>query len=234
MNNVTRLAVAAAAVLVVAVLGYNFLPRSGGVGASAPTPTASPTPTPIPLNGQGPLNGRYLVGSGLTSRVTVAVPAGWSSDADWVVIGPNGNQRPDGMAIRFYPVENVFKNPASLAEGVFDPPVGPKAADLADAIVGDPAWAATRAADTTIGGRPASHLSFTVASLAADGQFDMFSSNGKPDTWGFAKDQVFDLYMLDVAGERVVIDAFHYPGTSASDLAAQQAVLDSIQIDPAP
>src|SRR6476659_6832853 len=50
MNNVTRLAVGAAAVLVVAVLGFNLLPRTGGVGgqaAPAPTPTLAPTDTPI-------------------------------------------------------------------------------------------------------------------------------------------------------------------------------------------
>jgi hypothetical protein len=236
MNNVTRVAVAAAAVLVVAVVGYNFLPRTGvgGYSPPAPTPTPSPTPTPIPLNAQPALDGRYLVGGGLTSRVTVAVPAGWSTDADWVVIGPNGNQAPKGMAIRFYTVANVFKNPRAIAEGVFDPPVGPTAANLADAIVGDPAWAATRAADITIGGQPARHVQFAVpatAGLGPDGQFDMFGAAGNADTYGFAPGQIFDVYIVDVAGERVVIDAFHFPGTSATDLAAQQAVINSIQFE---
>jgi hypothetical protein len=236
MNNLTRMAVAAAAVLVVAVLGYNVLPRTGGVGGPvAPTATPSPTPspTPIPLNGQAKLEGRYLVG-GLTSRVTITVPAGWRTDTDWVVIGPKGNYPPDGMAIRFYTVENVFRNPVSLADGVFDPPVGPAAADLASAIAGDPAWKATGPTSMTIGGRPALHLQFAVAERGSDGQFNMFSSNGDPDIWGFAPGQEFDLYVVDVPGERIVIDAFHYAGTSASDLAAQQGIIDSIQIDPAP
>jgi len=35
-----------------------------------------------------------------------------------------------------------------------------------------------------------------------------------------------------VGGKRLVIDAFHYPGTSAADLAAQTAVIDSIQLAP--
>ncbi len=241
MNNVTRVAAAAAAVFVVAVLGYNLLPRIGGVGGPgaasptvAPAPTPSPTATPIPLSGQGSLNGRYLVGGGRMSRVTVAVPAGWSTDADWVVIGPKGNQSPKGMAIRFYPVVNAFKNPRAVDEGVFVPPVGPTAAELADAIVSDPAWAATRAADVTIDGRPAHHVQLTVpatAGLGPDGQFDMFGVAGNPDIYGFALGQTFDLYIVDVGSERVVIDAFHYPGTSAADLAAQQAVLNSIRFE---
>jgi hypothetical protein len=44
MNTYAKLIVAAAAVLVVAVVGYQFLPRSGGVGGE-PTMTPSPSPT---------------------------------------------------------------------------------------------------------------------------------------------------------------------------------------------
>ncbi len=219
------------------MVGYNLVPRAGGVGGPAtPGPTATPRPTYPPLNGQSTLNGRYTV-VGPHSRVTVQVPAGWSTDTDWVVIGPNGNQAPYGMAVRFYTVGDVYKNPRSISEGVVDPAVGPTAADLAAAIVGDPAWAATQTADVAIDGRPAKHLQFSVpasSGLGADGQFDMFGVAGTPDTWGFALGQVFDLYIVDVGTERVVIDAFHFPGTSASDLAAQQAVLQSIQLDPAP
>ena len=238
MNTLTRLVIAAAAVLAVAVVGYNLLPRAGGVGGPAtPGPTATPRPTYPPLNGQSTLNGRYTVGGGLQSRVTVQVPAGWSTDTDWVVIGPIGNAAPDGMAVRVYTVANAFKNPRSINDGVFDPPVGPTAADLTAAIVGDPAWAATQTADVIIDGRQAKHVQFEVpasSGLGSDGQFDMFGVAGKPDTWGFAPGQMFDLYMLDVGTERVIIDAFHYAGTSAIDLTAQHAVLQSIQLDPAP
>jgi hypothetical protein len=174
------------------------------------------------------------VGGGLRSRVTAEVPAGWTTDTDWVFIGPSGNSAPGGMAIRFYTVENAFKNPRSVADGVFDPPIGPTAADLAAAIVGDPSWAATQSADVTLDGRSAKHLQFAVPGLGSDGRFDMFALAGSPDEFGFASGQIFDLYMVDVGSERVVIDAFHYPGTSATDLAAQQAVINSIQLDPGP
>ena len=46
MNSYAKLIVAAAAVLVVAVVGYQFLPRSGGVGGE---PTIGPSPSPSVL-----------------------------------------------------------------------------------------------------------------------------------------------------------------------------------------
>ena len=45
MNTYAKFALAAAAVLVVAVVGYNLLPGRGGVGG----PTATPSPSPAPL-----------------------------------------------------------------------------------------------------------------------------------------------------------------------------------------
>jgi hypothetical protein len=46
--NPVRIAIAAAAVVVVAIVGYNLLPRSGGNVGGQPTPVPSPTPTPGP------------------------------------------------------------------------------------------------------------------------------------------------------------------------------------------
>jgi hypothetical protein len=45
MNTYAKFALAAAAVLVVAVVGYNFLPGRGGVGG----PNATPSPSPAPI-----------------------------------------------------------------------------------------------------------------------------------------------------------------------------------------
>ena len=44
----------------------------------------------------------------------------------------------------------------------------------------------------------------------------------------------FDQNIIDVGGERLVVEAFHYPGTSEDDLAAQRAVVDSIQFNRVP
>ena len=55
VNAYARLAVAAAAVLIVAVVGYNLLPgQSTGVGGPAPTASPTATPTAAPSTGPSP------------------------------------------------------------------------------------------------------------------------------------------------------------------------------------
>ena len=70
--------------------------------------------------------------------------------------------------------------------------------------------------------------------MGSDGNFYLFSAEAGGEVWGWAPGQVFDLHVVDVDGMRVVIDAFHHPDTSAADLAAQQAVLDSLEFTPDP
>jgi hypothetical protein len=102
VNAYAKLAVAAAAVLIVAVIGYNLLPgRSTGVGGPAPTasPTAAPTATPstgpspsaafpawfTPESGSG---GAGILSSGrqttrsFTPTFTYSVPEGWVNSGD--------------------------------------------------------------------------------------------------------------------------------------------------------
>jgi hypothetical protein len=250
MTDVTRIAAGAAAAIAIAVLGYTMIPSDGGPGGPAVPPTLSPTlsPSPIPsatasttsdgsipaLDNQTSLGGRYLVGSGLRSHVTVAAPADWTAGDDWIVRGPKGYLSPDGMGIRFYPVQDVYKDPTDQGEGVVLPRVGPTVSDLADAIVEHPGWTALQAVDVTMDGFDGKMVRLQIPRDAPEGEFYLFSHAFGGQIWGLEAGQVFDIYIVDVAGERVVIDAFSYPGTSSSDLAAQRAVLDSIEFDPAP
>ena len=54
MPNVIKLAAAAVAVLVVAVVGFQLLPAPGGVGGPAATPAPTPAPTPVPTHAPTP------------------------------------------------------------------------------------------------------------------------------------------------------------------------------------
>jgi hypothetical protein len=214
------------------------------------SPSAEPTPeptiasvssaTPVPrLGSQDPLDaGRYEVDAGPGIDVTVEVPTGWSANGGWVVIGPGGNDEPNGMAIRFYSgTLNLYTNPASPAEGQLDPPVGPTVDDLVGAIVAHPAWTASEPTDISIDGNAGQLVQLTVpadAEFTADDQFVLFVSPDGGQVWGWAPGQTFDLYVVDVDGQRLVIDAFHYPGTTEDDLAAQREVIDSVQASSAP
>jgi hypothetical protein len=232
-----------AAFVVVPAAIIAFALASCQAGSSEPTPTstltesAEPTATPIPrLNGQEPLDpGRYQVNGGVSAVVTVAVPAGWSASGDWVVIGPRGNDLPDGMAIRFYTIPNLAANPLSHSAGNVDPPVGPTVDDMVQAVVAHPALTASEPTDVTIDGHAGQLISITIPTDAelpiVEGgpAFYLYAEPSGGGIWGFAPGQIFDWYIVDVDGQRLIIDSFHYPGTPEADLAAQRSVVESVQ-----
>lgn len=229
-----RIGVVAAVLIIAAVIGVRFLPGSGSVGGP-PAPTARPTPIPL-LNGQAPLPaGRYQLDPTLPMKVTVAVPNGWSASGNWVVFGPKGYQAPNGMAIRFYTVGNLYKNPLSPDAGPLAPPVGPSVDDLVNAMVNHPDWTTTGPTALAIDGHAGKVVHVTLpagVSNATPFYLSVDASGGQ--VWGWVAGQLFDIYVIDVGGKRLVIDAFHYAGTSADDLAAQRAILDSVQLTPIP
>ncbi|MEO7118219.1 MAG: hypothetical protein ABIZ34_04525, partial [Candidatus Limnocylindrales bacterium] len=73
MNNFTRVAVAAAAVLVLAVVAFNVLPRSSGFGTptvtATPTPTASPSPTAAATPSASPTASPVAIGTADQGRL---------------------------------------------------------------------------------------------------------------------------------------------------------------------
>lgn len=238
MSNAHKGGIAAVVVGPAAIIAIAL--ASCQVGSSEPTATptvtmtAEPTATPAPrLNGQDPLDaGRYQVNAGLSTDVSVAVPSGWSAGGDWVVIGSRGNDLPDGMAIRFYTIPNLAANPLAHSEGNLDPPVGPTVDDMVQAIVAHPAWTATEPTDITIDGHAGQLVAITIpmdVELPADDTFYLYAEPGGGGIWGWAPGQTFDWYIVDVDGKRLIIDSFHYPGTSEEDLAAQRTVVESVQ-----
>jgi hypothetical protein len=233
-NTAVRLGLVAAALIVLAFVGLRFLPRAGSVG-QPPAPTARPTLIPL-LNGQPSLPaGRFRVDTSLPMKVSVAVPNGWRATDNWVVLGPKGNQAPDGMAVRFYIVANLYKNPMSPDAGVLAPAVGPSVDDLVNAMVHHPDWTSTGPTAVMIGGYPGQVVHITLpagTSNATPFYLSVDATGGQ--AWGWVAGQIFDIYVIDVGGKRLVIDAFHYGGTSAADLAAQQAILSSVQVTPIP
>jgi len=236
-SNMFRVGIAAAAIIVLAFVAVKFLPGSGSVGgppAATATPTPEPTGTPVPFLGNQPLSaGRYQVDPTLPMEVTVEVPEGWSASEGWVVIGPKGNQAPDGMAIRFYTAANLFVNPLAPDEGVLTPAVGPSVDDLVNAMVDHPDWTTTGPEDITIDGYTGQVVHVTLPAGTSNATpFILFGAANDPQEWGWVAGQVFDIYVIDVGGKRLVIDAFHYPGTSEADLASQEAVIHSVQLAP--
>jgi hypothetical protein len=245
MNTTAKFVLGVAAAALTAAVGFTMLNGGGNVGGpdpSTPDPTSSSSPSPVAaLAGQPDLvAGRYAIASGISMQVTAMVPNGWSAMDRWAVRGPLGYEGPAGMGLRFYTVGNLFNNPGSRADGLQDPPVGPSVDDLIDAIVAQAEWTTSTPSETTIGGFSAKHVRITIPDGAEfdpstdGGAFFLFQDEGSGQIWGLDVGQMFDVYVVDVDGERLVLDAYHYPGTSSADLAALDAVVNSIQIVPAP
>jgi hypothetical protein len=221
--------VAAAAVAAVIAGGALFGgPNLGG----GPTPTPVPIPTPPILSGDALEAGTYrLTVVGVVATITV--PPGWANVQGIGV----GKDIPDVSfaAVVFWPsdeeVAHVYSDPCRWQDGYVDPPVGPTVDDLVTALANQPQRGESVPIDVSIDGYRGKMVELTVPDDIdfADcdgGQF--YSWEGR---FHQAPGQVDRIYVLDVDGRRLVIDAHFTPGTSAGDLAEQQAVLESIRLD---
>jgi hypothetical protein len=235
MNNIAKLSVAAAVVAVAALLGFNYLvaPNIGGPGLDEPSP--SPTPTPAALFGEALEAGTYrlteLPGS---MNATITVPDGWHNVQGF---GVGIEDIPDVSfaAVVFWPsdaeVAHVYADPCQWQDGFVDPPVGPTVDDLATALATQPQRGESVPVDVTIDGYQGKMIELSVPDDINFADCD----NGQFHSWEGrfhqAPGQIDRIYILDVGGQRLLIDANFVPGTSEAALAEHQAVFDSIQLE---
>ena len=167
--------------------------------------------------------------------VTFTVPAGWLGK----VGGPNAVflARADGrgeMAFSFF--EKVYADPCHY-QGALDPPPGPSVDDLATTLASLPGLDVTTPADVTVSGYRGKQLTLTAPASFAD---CTLSPDGSFRVWELPLGATNDLqpgqrdpvWILDVEGQRLVIDAAEQPGMTAEDKAEVQAILDSIRLEP--
>ena len=122
---------------------------------------------------------------------------------------------------------------------MIDPPLGPTVDDLVQALVSHPDWETTAPTDITLDGYQGQLIQLTIPADAEIGEppNDRYFLSLEPDNggiYGWSPGQTFDWYIVDVDGERYIIDAYHYPDTSEEDFAAQRAVVESVQFVPKP
>jgi hypothetical protein len=248
MNSSTfRLGIAAVAMVALALLGWKYLPVSGvgGPPEATPSPTATPLPTPFPtLAGQNMAAGTYrgVLPGEAQGEFMITVPEGWDA------LGLNGVGAPDNdpprraHGILFWDVQNLYIDPLRPQEGLLDPPVGPSVDDLVNALVDHDGWTTTTPVDVTIGGYPGQMLELTVPSdadfVGCDAQgnsarpFAIWSGGG--DSWRCMQGpgQTDYVYVVDVAGERVVVTLIGYPNWNGTYLERLQAMVNSLEFVP--
>lgn len=234
MNIYAKTAIAAAAVVVVAIVGYRFLPGSGGIGSDA-TPT--PRPSAEPATGSLDPGVYYLDSAAVTpARFTFEVPAGWTARSDGYIY-KHGDQ-PEELGLNSYgAVTHVYADACHSAGTLTE--VGPTVDDLVDALDAQVGTDTPGPVDVTVGGLSGKRVDLTVA---AEVDPATCRNAGVIQVWADPSETSFfaffpntgpaSVYVVDVRGKRVVIVVGHSPASPAADVAELDAIFDSIQFAP--
>jgi hypothetical protein len=254
MSTFAKLAMAAAAVVVVALVGYNLLPGSGGVGgapaspspsisASAP-PSASIAARPSDAVPNGALQPGTYTAYGIASttvNMRFTVPAGWS----WVeggFITPVESDRPDPVTIAFWSGDlQVYGNPCKWQGTEPNPPTGPTAREFVNALAAQPTRNASapleRKAAGPGGSEPSQWPGWSVdLTVPTDADFsqcdnDQFRSWGPEpnERYHQAPGQRDTVWAIDTDGGRIVVLVASFPDEPAKRMTESKAILDSME-----
>ena len=154
MNTYAKLIVAAAAVLVVAVVGYQFLPRSGGVGGE-PTTAPSPSPSvlargtctakgvPVELEATGAgdsVTGTMTVGEASAPVFAVDLACALTAEDGRVLIGGDTTES-NGDWVKVGDFTAIVLKPGTPVHAVYgfgsDAPSAPSCTEFLESIVDD-------------------------------------------------------------------------------------------------
>jgi hypothetical protein len=259
-TTLARVAMAAAAVLIVGVLVIDFLPRSTGFGglptpspSPSPTPTATPFPAPsaaalvLPKTGDLQAGATYAIeDTNVTPvRFVLSVPAGWET-FDYALMGKTGGGTQNTSSLRtgFSPwlVANVYADPCHWqSSGFAITGPSPTVDQLATALSQQLGRSGSAPVDVTLGGYSGKKVDLSVPT-----DFDKSTCDGAIfKTWleggaggggdgGFVygPGQHNTVYILDIDGTPLVIDTMYMPTATAADKAELQAVIDSVSFEP--
>ena len=256
MNTYAKVALAAAAVLVIAVVGINLLPSSGGVGGSttaspssspSPSPPPQPSPSPTPPAAVFPSAGELAIGAKQSLTLdgvplSFRVPtSGWFSNGAWG-IDKVPEQTLDatakaalGAGFIFWVDDTPTGVYADPCAGVEAPPVGPSVADLASAVAAIPGTdLVSGPSDVVVGGHPAKQVVLTIREdiACAPQSFDLWYA----PTEGAARyatevGSTIRAWIIDVDGKTVWIDGETYKGAGPEPGQEIQQIIDSIQFE---
>ena len=177
-------------------------------------------------------------------RVLVTVPDGWSGFRGFGVDSHGGSRF---NFASFWNVEDIYANPCHWLDPSVHP--GPTVDDLASALAAQPLRNATAPVSVSLGGYAGQYLELSIPNGIAFSNCDKDPSDGQSyfESWTGnvlwnapyestdrheqGPGQVDRLWILDVEGRRLVIDASYMPGATAQDRADLQQVVDSIRFE---
>jgi hypothetical protein len=160
-------------------------------------------------------------------RVTFTVPEGW--EGPYVSPAGKGFDGPDGASLIIVQPVGVYSDPCNSV-ATPDIPVGPTVDDFADALAEHPLLDVTTPVAVTLGGYSGKYLDLQAPPDISEcsGEYWVFW----PGIYAQGPSHMWHLWILDVDGKRLVVQASDFPGTSAQHQAELRAIVESIQIEP--
>ena len=243
MRTGARAALSWALSLAIGGCGASVAPRSFD-HSTAPTtdvtPAATARTTPLPkamatpgFVAPGPLPaGLYGVDIGRV-RFTFTIPDGWvGPPVPGFAVIKEGPTEQGGIILSFWSPANVYADVCDH-RSLLDPAVGPGVGDLASAFAGQSGTEAAGPTAITVDGYHGQLVELSIRTEVADcpGPIWLWLDNddGKRST---DSDEDNELWILDVDGERVVIDVVSGPETAEEARAELRTIFDTIQIEP--
>ena len=232
LNRSMQAVVAAAAMLVLLIAGYSFLPRTPGSGGPIVLPSPSPTPRPIPTGSMAA--GRYVVTDPKLTLVpyTFTAPAGWT--------GGDGALRGDmdgtGVRLTTWIITHVYTNSCHWTGTLV--PVTDRAA-LVAALTAQVGHTHSTPVETMIGGLPATKITFSL-----DNAFDVAKCDSGivrlwpdpgPDEsggWPIHPGHTTTVFVIEAKGKVMVLMTVQHKDSPAADVAALQQILASVEFQP--
>jgi hypothetical protein len=237
MNKFVTIGLAAAAVVVAAFLGYQFLFGTNVGGpppASSPSPSASPELTPVSFEGHpgGALApGTYVMTGVEPFQITFTVPIGWEKLA---IPASVWSREDDKSSVGYLTIDDLVADPCDPSQGYAG--IGPTVDDLVTGLEAIPGYALNSSVETTIGGFPATMLDIAWSDPPCDEGVEAQMAVSQPGDVvsphpGATEAQFTRWYIVNVDGERLLVSTMAH--TNATDQRVQdiQSILDSIQIE---
>jgi hypothetical protein len=230
---------AAAVVAAAAIVGSGLLPSTRTTVAPPTDATLAPRIS-SPLD-QGALDaGTHTIEGVFDADVAFTVPAGWSvgdvgvDHVEIVKVPPDQPVRAlDGMGVGYFLIDNLFFDPCAPDDRTIEPSIGPTVDDLAQGFANVAGYRASAPVATTIDGYRGLRVDLDpVLYMCPISDAHLWTT---PAGWIQSvrrEEERNMLWILDVDGVRLVIDAYTVRGAANDDPSELEAIVESIRIQP--
>jgi WD40-like Beta Propeller Repeat len=161
-------------------------------------------------------------------RIAITLPAGWFNYDGWAM-----NDGGD-LSVGFWDVDKVYATPCRWqSKPMIDP--GRTVDGLGSALTRRPLRNASTPTDVTLGGFHGKYLRWSVPphihlAKCDQGYFESWTALGwSTDRWEQGPGQVGRIWILNVHGQRLVVDANYLPSATTEDRAELNRIVHSIR-----